>query len=200
MQDFFTFLPWLVFLALVCFSILIGASLVLRSDLKQMRLEQQQGVISQWYRRPRTRSSLKWIACALLILVGIVWWEVTAFLPRTVAVIGLLGMALIFLLINTVRAINRVVADFRSLRRTRREGLPTVWHRSPRILRGIARIFLWCTLLFAMGYAECALLFLDILNMSFSQTTVPIVVISILFLFLSATFFCYSLFMEVVNS
>src|SRR5260221_7648986 len=91
MQSFFSMLPLMTCLVIVGLPVLIVASISLIRDLTRMRRECREGVSSVWYRRPRTRSSLKWIGYSLAMLLLAFGPGMAAFFPPGISFISMAG-------------------------------------------------------------------------------------------------------------
>src|SRR5258708_40250421 len=91
MQSFFSMLPLMICLVIVGLPVLIVASISLIRDLTRMRRECREGVSSVWYRRPRTRSSLKWIGYSLAMLLLAFGPGMAAFFPPGISFISMAG-------------------------------------------------------------------------------------------------------------
>lgn len=191
MKDFFSMLPFLIFLVSMGFLILIGASIFLIRDLRLMRQEHLKGRASLWYKRPKTRSSLKWMGYALMIFLFAFGAGVINFLPRNIAIISTMGALFVFISINLVRIGNRLLRDLRSLQWEHREGFPAIWYRRPKILMQIGKLLFLFGPLLSIIYEEDMLLAHAILHQPLSENTAPLIIIpGVFFLFAASFYFC----------
>ncbi len=199
MQDFFSILPFLILLASVGFLILIGASVFLIRDLRQMRREHLEGVLSIWYQRSRVRSSLKWMGYGLLVVLLAFGSGLIQFLPRDIAIISIISMVFVVMSINIVIASSRVLRDLRSLHREHGEAFSLIWYRRPTFLKKLAWLLLLCGPLLSNAYVECALLAQDLLHQSFPETTAPIIYITAVFVLFAVVLYISAICVGIFN-
>ncbi len=198
MQSFFSMLPLMTCLVIVGLPVLIVASISLIRDLTRMRRECREGVSSVWYRRPRTRSSLKWIGYSLAMLLLAFGPGMAAFFPPGISFISMAGTT--FVAVSIILVINSsiLISDLRNVQRERREGFLSVWHRRPKTLRLIAWVIFTSGLLLDMGY----LVYVGALGFPykpFPWSIIPSVVVPVLFYLLSLVLFIYAAILQMLS-